>query len=54
MNFRPEEFVRCLYYMGVGMAAIFAVILMIMIVTVIVGKLSGRQKNDQGDKNNAE
>lgn len=54
MNFRPEEFVRCLYYMGVGMAAIFAVILMIMIVTVIVGKLSDRQKNESDDKNNAE
>ncbi len=45
MNFRPEAFIDNLYYMGVGMLGILIVIGVIIGVTVLLNKITGKKKN---------
>lgn len=47
MNFfvEPMNFVKNLYYMGVGMLGIFIVIGIIILATVIMNKLTARKKD---------
>ena len=41
----PMNFVKNLYYMGVGMLGIFIVIGIIILATVIMNKLTSRKKD---------
>ena len=45
MNFNPTAFVDNLYYMGVGMLAIFIVIGIIIGISVLLNKLTSKKKN---------
>ncbi|MEE1331022.1 MAG: OadG-related small transporter subunit [Acutalibacteraceae bacterium] len=44
MNFNPMNFVNNLRYMGVGMVGIFAVIGVIILVTVLLNKIFSSKK----------
>lgn len=44
MNFEPMNFVRNLYYMGMGMLGIFVVIGVIMLLTILLGRLGGKKE----------
>lgn len=43
MNFNAMNFVSNLKYMGLGMLGIFAVMAVIIIITAILGKVTGRK-----------
>ncbi len=43
MNFNPSEFVNNLVYMGKGMLGIAAVMLVIIVATVILNKITGKK-----------
>ena len=45
MNFHPEAFIDNLYYMGVGMLGILIVIGVIIGVTILLNKITGKKKN---------
>lgn len=44
MNFNPMAFLENLYYMGVGMLSIMIVIGIIIITTILLNALTGKQK----------
>lgn len=44
MNFNPMNFINNLRYMGLGMVGIFAVIGVIILVTVILNKIFSSKK----------
>lgn len=44
MNFNPMNFVNNLRYMGLGMVSIFAVIGVIILVTVLLNKIFSSKK----------
>ncbi len=43
MNFNPSEFVNNLVYMGKGMLGIAAVMLVIIVATAILNKITGKK-----------
>ncbi len=45
MNFHPGAFVDNLYYMGVGMLGIMIVIGVIICITALLNKITGKKKN---------
>ena len=49
MNFHPGEFINNLYYMGVGMLGVAAVIVVIIVFTMLLNWLT-REKNEDTDK----
>lgn len=46
MQFRPMAFVENLYYMGLGMLGIMAVIGVIILVTTLLLRFGGKQKEE--------
>lgn len=44
MQFTPGNFVANLYYMGMGMLGIFAVIGLIILVTMLLGRMFASEK----------
>ena len=45
MNFHPEAFAALLYYMGVGMLSIFAVMGVIILITVLLNRLTSKKSD---------
>lgn len=43
MNFNPSEFVNNLVYMGKGMLGIAAVMLVIIVATALLNKITGKK-----------
>ena len=51
MNFEPMNFVTNLQYMGLGMLGIFAVMAVIIVVTVVLDKCTSKKKPTDGGEN---
>ena len=49
MQFNPMHFIDNLYYMGIGMAGIFIVIGLIILITVLLNKITEKKKKTSGE-----
>lgn len=49
MQFNPMHFIDNLYYMGIGMAGIFIVIGLIILITVLLNKITAKKKKTSGE-----
>ena len=48
-GFNPQAFVDNLTYMGIGMLGVFIIVGVIMAATYLIGKFTGRKKDQDQD-----
>ena len=49
-DFNPMGFVENLPYMGIGMLGVFMIVGIIMAATYLIGKISGRKKDEDSEQ----
>ena len=56
MQFNPMHFIDNLYYMGIGMAGIFIVIGLIILITILLNKITAKRRkpSDEDPQNKTE